>query len=89
MLAPPRNGADDFDIEHDFAVRPVRVAGRLISAVIHRNSRHGRGHHPETREVRLQILWPETTTELNDRHAFAPRRLLREVVQRGELSGTV
>ncbi len=69
----PRDGADDFDVEHDLSVRPVRVAAGLIGAVVHRNSRHGRGRNPKSRKVRLEVLWPKAPAELDDRHAFALR----------------
>src|SRR5580698_6513982 len=80
-----RDRTDDFDIEHHFPIRPVRVPGGCILAPIDGDCRDGRCGNLELREVGLQVRRCETTAKLDDSHALPLPRGLRVAVERGNL----
>ena len=81
-----RHCADHLDVEHDLAVGPVRIAGRVVLAVVHRHGDDFRGGgDAEAREIGVQIGHPLAAAELDDRDALALPGSGREIIERGDL----
>ncbi len=80
-----RHCADHLDVEHHLAVGPVRIAGRMVLAVVHRHRDDPRGRvDAETREIGAQIGHPLAAAELDDRHALALPGAGRKIIERGD-----
>src|SRR6266851_5824427 len=80
-----RRGRDrphHLDVEHDFAVRTVRISRGGILAVIHRDRRDLGGAHVKPREVRVQVRSAISAAEFDDGNALTLTSSAWNAVQR-------
>src|ERR1700685_1834417 len=83
------NRSDDFDVEHDLAVRTVRTACRRVLALIHRDCEHVGCAKLEAGEVRTQVGRTETASELDDGDALPVAAPGRKAIERCDLKRCV
>jgi hypothetical protein len=66
-----RDGPYHLDVEHDFAVRPVRIARRAVGAAVDRHGHHRRCGQAKTLEIRVQIRRDKSAAQFNQGHTLA------------------
>ena len=85
-ICPRCDRADSLDVQHDLTVGAVRVTGRLVLAVVHRD--HGDFWcrlDAKRREVLAQVGVPLAAAKLDDSDAFTLPGFGRKVVERSKL----
>ena len=85
-LCPRGDGSRDFDIEHDLAIRAVRVAGRVL-ALVHRDSSYRGRRLAQSFEVGGEVRGAIAATQLDDADGLAGgRRTLGKLVKLAHLN---
>src|SRR5262249_23741517 len=85
-FSPRGNRGGDFNIEHNFAVRPIRVACGLVFSAVHRDRRDLRHRKPKPGEIGLQVLSEKPTPQFDYSDALTCAiRSGREIVKFGQI----
>ena len=64
------DSADDLDIQHDLAVRPIRRTGGCVVAAVNRNGRDAGNGKAQRIKVFLDVGLPIAARKLEDGHAL-------------------
>ena len=82
---PGRDRAHHLDVEHDLAVRPVRIAGGAVGHMIDRHRGDRRRGHIEPAEISAEIRGSIAAAELDEPDALSGAGAIRITVKRRDL----